>query len=134
MGIECSKRRMGDLVIEKVNLTEKFGQFTDHWSPKVAGAINDSEVKLVKLLGEFVWHHHEHEDEMFLVIKGHLTIRLQGQPDVELDPGEFVIIPKGLEHMPVAEAEVEALLLEPKGTLNTGNVVNERTVADLDRI
>jgi mannose-6-phosphate isomerase-like protein (cupin superfamily) len=120
-------------VIRKVNLGEKFELFHDHWSPKIAGEVNDSQVKLVKLRGEFVWHHHDNEDELFLVVKGHLTIRLR-DGDVELDPGEFVIIPKGVEHMPVAAEEVHVLLLEPKSTLNTGNVQSERTVAELDRI
>jgi mannose-6-phosphate isomerase-like protein (cupin superfamily) len=120
-------------VIQKVKLREKFGLFQDHWSPKIAGELNDSYVKLVKLQGEFVWHHHENEDELFLVIQGRLTIRLR-DGTVELEPGEFVIIPKGVEHMPVAAEEVHVLLLEPKSTLNTGNVENERTVADLARI
>ena len=120
-------------MIRKVNLGEKFELFHDHWSPKIAGEVNDSQVKLVKLRGEFVWHHHDNEDELFLVVKGHLTIRLR-DGDVELDPGEFVVIPKGVEHMPVAAEEVHVLLLEPKLTLNTGNVQSERTVAELDRI
>jgi len=120
-------------VIRKVNLSEKFGLFHDHWSPKIAGEVNDSHVKLVKLQGEFVWHHHENEDELFLVVKGHLTIKLRDGA-VELDPGEFVIIPKGVEHMPVAAEQVHVLLLEPKSTLNTGNVQSDRTVAELDRI
>ena len=117
-------------MIRKVNLSEKLELFHDHWSPKIAGEVNDSHVKLVKLRGEFVWHHHNNEDELFLVVKGHLTIRLR-DGDVELDPGEFVIIPKGVEHMPVAAEEVHVLLLEPKSTLNTGNVQNSRTVSDL---
>lgn len=120
-------------MIRKVNLSEKFDLFHDHWSPKIAGEVNDSHVKLVKLQSEFVWHHHENEDELFLVVKGHLTIKLR-DGDVELDPGEFVIIPKGVEHMPVAAEEVHVLLLEPKSTLNTGNVQSDRTVAQLDRI
>lgn len=120
-------------MIRKVNLNEKFGLFHDHWSPKIAGEVNDSHVKLVKLQGEFVWHHHANEDELFLVVKGHLTIKLR-DGSVELDPGEFVIIPKGVEHLPVAAEEVHVLLLEPKSTLNTGNVQSERTVAALDRI
>ena len=119
--------------IEKVNLAQKLALFNDHWSPKLVGEINDSAVKLVKLKGEFVWHHHETEDEMFLVIKGHLVIKLRDK-DIGLDQGEFVIIPHGVEHMPVAEDEVHILLFEPKTTLNTGNVQNERTVAELDRI
>ncbi|WP_420799338.1 cupin domain-containing protein [Ktedonospora formicarum] len=119
--------------MEKVNLAEKFGRFTDHWNPKIAGELNDSYVKLAKLQGEFVWHHHENEDEMFLVISGHLLMKLRDQ-DIHLDPGEFIIIPRGVEHMPVADEETQVLLLEPKTTLNTGSVVNERTVAKLERI
>lgn len=117
----------------KVNLAEKFTLFQDRWSPKIAGEINDSYVKLVKLKGEFVWHHHETEDEMFLVFKGSLTIKLRDR-DIQLEEGEFVIIPKGVEHLPVAEEEAHVLLLEPKSVLNTGNVQNERTVAELERI
>ena len=120
-------------MIQKVNPREKFGLFQDYWSPKIAGELNDSYVKLVKLSGEFVWHHHDNEDELFLVVKGKLTIRLLDGA-IELEPGEFVIIPKGVEHMPVASEEVHVLLLEPKSTLNTGNVQNERTVADLARV
>jgi len=120
-------------VIQKVNLGEKFGLFHDHWSPKIAGELNDSYVKLVKLQGEFVWHHHENEDELFLVIKGKLTIKLRDGA-IDLEPGEFTIIPKGVEHLPVAEEEVHVLLLEPKSTLNTGNVRSERTVAELGRV
>ncbi|WP_103105105.1 cupin domain-containing protein [Brevibacillus reuszeri] len=119
--------------MQKVNLQEKFSLFHDYWSPKIAGEINDSHVKLVKLKGEFVWHHHDHEDEMFLVVKGKLLIKF-GDRDVWLDEGEFIIVPKGVEHMPVAEEEVHVLLLEPKTTLNTGNQVNERTVSDLQTI
>ena len=120
-------------MIEKVNLAQKFGLFSDHWSPKIAGELNDSHVKLVKVKGEFVWHHHDHEDELFLVIKGRLVIRLQ-DGDVELNEGEFVVIPRGVEHQPYAEEEAQLLLLEPKTTLNTGNVQGERTVTDLQRI
>jgi mannose-6-phosphate isomerase-like protein (cupin superfamily) len=120
-------------VIRKVNLSEKFGLFHDHWNPRIAGEVNDSYVKLVKLQGEFVWHQHQNEDELFLVVQGQLTIRLRDGA-IELGPGEFVIIPKGVEHMPVAAEEVHVLLLEPKSTLNTGNVQNDRTVAELDRI
>ena len=120
-------------MIEKVNLAEKFGLFSDYWSPKIAGELNDSHVKLVKIKGEFVWHHHDNEDELFLVIKGKLVIRLQ-DGDVELNEGEFVIIPRGVEHQPYAEEEVHLLLLEPRTTLNTGNVQGERTVKDLQRI
>jgi mannose-6-phosphate isomerase-like protein (cupin superfamily) len=120
-------------MLEKANLAQKFSLFNDHWSPKIVGDLNDSHVKLVKFKGEFVWHHHEIEDELFLVIKGHLLIKLHDQ-DIQLDEGEFVIIPKGVEHLPVADQECHVLLLEPKSTLNTGTVQNDRTVAELQRI
>src|SRR5712692_1858100 len=120
-------------MIEKINLSQKFSLFSDYWSPKIAGELNDSHVKLVKLKGEFVWHHHEEEDELFLVVKGQLVIKLRDQ-DISLEAGEFVIIPKGVEHCPVAADEVHVLLLEPKTTLNTGNTHNEKTVAHLERI
>src|SRR5579859_1180603 len=121
------------ILMEAVNLSEKFGLFSDYWSPKIAGELNDSYLKLVKLKGEFVWHHHEHEDELFLVVKGRLLIKLRDR-DIWLGEGEFVAIPKGVEHMPVAAEEAHVLLLEPKTTLNTGNVENERTVADVQWI
>jgi mannose-6-phosphate isomerase-like protein (cupin superfamily) len=120
-------------MIEKVNLAQKFDLFTEYWSPRIAGELNDSYVKLAKLTGEFVWHQHENEDELFLVVKGHLTIKLRDH-NVELDPGEFVIIPRGVEHLPAAEEEVHVLLLESKSTLNTGNVRSERTVVELERV
>ena len=120
-------------MIEKVNLADKLNLFQDYWSPKIVGELNDSHVKLVKLKGEFTWHHHEHEDELFLVIKGRLLIKLRDR-DIWLQEGEFVIIPKGIEHLPVAEEEVHVLLIEPKSTLNTGNVQNEKTVTDLGRL
>lgn len=119
--------------MEKVNLAEKLSLFNDYWSPKIVGEINDSYVKLVKVKGEFTWHHHEAEDELFLVVKGRLLIKLRDR-DIELQEGELAIIPKGVEHMPVAEEEAHILLLEPKTTLNTGNVQNEKTVAALDRL
>ncbi len=119
--------------MDKVNLAEKFSLFADHWSPKIVGELNDSYVKVVKLKGEFVWHHHEKEDELFLVVKGQLLIRLRDR-DLWLQEGEFVIIPKGVEHLPVAEEEAHVLLLEPKTTLNTGNLRSERTLANLQRI
>jgi mannose-6-phosphate isomerase-like protein (cupin superfamily) len=119
--------------MEKVNLAHKFSLFEDHWSPKIAGEINDSYLKLVKFKGDFVWHHHEAEDELFLVVKGRFLVKLRDR-DIWLEEGEFVIVPRGVEHKPVAEEEVLVLLLEPKSTLNTGNVQNERTVADLERI
>ena len=105
---------------------KKFGLFQEHWKPKIVAELNDSYVKAVKLKGEFVWHHHDKKDELFLVVKGNLTIKLKGR-DLHLKEGELVIIPKGTEHKPVAKDEVELLLLEPKTTLNTGNVRNERT-------
>jgi mannose-6-phosphate isomerase-like protein (cupin superfamily) len=119
--------------VEKVRLSEKLALFSDYWKPKIVGEVNDFHVKLVKVKGEFLWHHHEKEDELFLVLAGRLTIRLR-EGEVVLDPGEFVVIPKGVEHMPVAQEEAHVLLLEPKTTLNTGDVVNERTVAELERI
>ena len=118
---------------EKINLTEKFSHFTEHWSPKIAGEVNDSYVKLVKFRGEFVWHHHEAEDEMFLVVKGRLCIRFR-DGDVWMNPGEFCIVPRGVEHMPVAEEEVHVMLFEPRSTLNTGNVRNQRTLEQLERV
>ena len=121
------------MTIEKVNIAEKLSLFSDPWSPKLVGEVNDSAVKVVKLQGEFVWHHHETEDELFLVVKGQLVIKLRDK-DIVLNPGEFVIIPHGIEHMPVSSEETHVLLFEPKTTLNTGNVQNERTVAELDHI
>lgn len=120
-------------MIEKVNLKEKFARFQEHWQPKIAGELNDAFVKLVKFQGEFVWHHHEAEDELFLVVKGQMTIKFR-DGDLTVNEGEFVIVPKGVEHMPVAKEEVWVVLLEPKSTLNTGNVKNERTRENLERI
>ncbi len=119
--------------MEKVNLYEKFTLFNEYWRPKIVGEINSSYVKLAKLKGEFVWHHHDEEDEMFLVVKGKLMIRFRNS-DVVLRDSEFLIIPKGIEHMPVAEEEVWVLLIEPSSTLNTGDIVNERTIEDLEWI
>ena len=119
--------------MDKVNLTQKFNMFNDYWSPKIVGEINDSHVKLVKVKGEFVWHHHETEDELFLVVKGSLQIKLRDQ-DIFLEEGEFVIVPRGVEHLPIAKDEAHVLLLEPKTTLNTGNIDNERTVTNLESI
>ncbi len=121
------------MAVTVVNLRDKLARFTEHWSPKIVGEVNDTYVKLVKFRGEFVWHHHAAEDELFLVISGRLVIRLRDR-DLRLEPGEFVIIPKGVEHCPVAEDEVEVLLLEPRTTLNTGNVRNQRTLTELERI
>jgi mannose-6-phosphate isomerase-like protein (cupin superfamily) len=113
--------------IEKVNLAEKFSLFQEPWSPRIIAEMNDSFVKLARLNGEFVWHRHEAEDELFLVIQGELVIQLRDR-DLHLSPGELVVIPKGVEHRPIANHEVQVLLLEPKSTRNTGNLQNERTV------
>jgi len=115
------------MTIRKVNLKETFGRFQDHWKPKVVGEVNDSLVKLVKFTGEFVWHHHDTEDELFLVVTGRMRMQLR-DGDIVVHPGEFIIVPHGVEHKPVAEEETEVLLFEPNSTLNTGNVRNERTV------
>jgi mannose-6-phosphate isomerase-like protein (cupin superfamily) len=120
-------------MIQTINLAQKFSLFQDYWSPKIAGEINDMHLKLVKLKGEFVWHHHDNEDELFLVVKGKLLIKLRDQ-DLWIAEGEYVIIPKGVEHLPVAEEEVHVVLLEPKSTLNTGNVQSERTVSELESV
>jgi mannose-6-phosphate isomerase-like protein (cupin superfamily) len=120
-------------MIEKVNLSHKLDLFRDYWSPKIVGELNDSYVKLVKVKGDFVWHRHEQEDELFLVLHGKLLIELRDQ-DLWLEPGEFAVIPKGVEHRPVAGEEVHMLLLEPKSTVNTGDAPGDRTVIDLQRI
>jgi mannose-6-phosphate isomerase-like protein (cupin superfamily) len=119
--------------MDKVNIAEKFALIADHWNPRIAGQVNECHVKFVKLLGEFVWHHHEHEDEMFLVIKGTLVMKFRDR-DVSVGAGEFIIVPRGVEHLPVAEEEVHLILIEPVGTLNTGNLHNERTVSELGSI
>jgi mannose-6-phosphate isomerase-like protein (cupin superfamily) len=113
--------------MEKVNLAAKFGAFDEQWSPKIVGELNGQCVKIVKVQGEFVWHRHDVEDEMFMVIKGRLTIQFRDK-DVTLEEGEFLIVPHGVEHKPVAREEAHVLLFEPQATLNTGNVRNERTV------
>lgn len=116
-----------------VNLAEKFSKFAEHWKPKIIGELNDSYVKAVKFKGEFVWHHHENEDELFFVVKGRFRMRFRDR-DEWIHAGELIIVPKGIEHMPVADEECHVVLLEPKTTLNTGNVVNERTVPELEKI
>jgi mannose-6-phosphate isomerase-like protein (cupin superfamily) len=115
--------------MEKVNLAQKFSLFHDHWQPRIAGEINDFHVKLVKVQGEFAWHHHETEDELFLVVQGRLLIRLRDR-EIWLEEGEFLIIPHGVEHMPVAPDEAHILLLEPKTTVNTGTEETERTAPE----
>jgi mannose-6-phosphate isomerase-like protein (cupin superfamily) len=119
--------------METVNLKEKLSHVKEYWSPKIIGELNDSYVKVVKLQGEFVWHHHDHEDEMFLVVQGNLRMRFRDREEI-IKPGEFIIVPKGVEHLPVADQEVHIVLFEPKTTLNTGNVHNERTHLELERI
>ena len=116
-----------------IDLADKLSQFDEHWSPRIVGEVNESYVKLAKLSGEFVWHSHEQEDELFLVVKGRLTIRFRDR-DVHLNEGQMVIVERGVEHQPIAESEAHVLIVEPKSTLNTGDVVNERTVVDLERI
>ena len=119
--------------MDKVNLAEKFARFADRWSPKIVGELNGQLVKLVRLQGEFVWHKHDAEDELFMVVRGRLTIRLRDR-DVHLGEGEFLIVPRGVEHLPVAEEEAQVLLFEPASARNTGDVRNERTVERLERI
>lgn len=121
--------------MDKVNLAEAFAKFSDHWSPKVAGDVGDFQVKLAKFKGPFHWHHHEREDELFLVVQGRLRMGFRDRAAVDLDPGEFIIVPHGVEHLPEALTdECHVVLLEPNTTLNTGNVENERTVRELGRV
>jgi mannose-6-phosphate isomerase-like protein (cupin superfamily) len=119
--------------METVNLNEKFSRFSDYCHPRVIGEVNDCYVKAVKLKGEFIWHHHDLEDELFLVVKGTLRIKFH-DGDAIVREGEFVVVPKGVEHCPAADEEVHIVLIEPKSTLNTGTIANERTVAQLERI
>jgi mannose-6-phosphate isomerase-like protein (cupin superfamily) len=119
--------------MQTVNLKDKFGKFSDYCNPRLIGEVNDCAVKAVKLKGEFIWHHHDKEDELFLVVKGTLRMKFRDHEAI-VNEGEFVIVPHGVEHLPVADEEVHILLLEPKSTLNTGNVVNERTVSELERL
>ena len=119
--------------VEKINIAQKFALFNDYWVPYIVGELNDSYIKVDKLKGQFVWHKHDTEDELFLVTKGKLVIKLRDK-DISLDPGEFVIIPRGVEHMPVADQEAHVVLIEPKSTLNTGNVKDEKTITQLKRI
>jgi mannose-6-phosphate isomerase-like protein (cupin superfamily) len=119
--------------MRKVNIAEKFSMFNEYWSPRIIGELNDSYVKAAKLKGKFDWHTHENEDELFLVIKGSLVIKTRDE-DIYLKEGEFFIVPKGIEHLPVAEEEAHVLFIEPKSTLNTGNVINEKTKQQLPTI
>lgn len=120
--------------MEKVNLGEAFASFDEHWSPRLAGELNGQAVKVAKVEGEFVWHQHEDADELFLVETGELRIEFREESDVVLREGEFVIVPQGVEHRPVAENEAEILLFEPSDTRNTGNVETEQTKTDVERI
>lgn len=119
--------------MEKVNIREKLARFDDHWSPRIVGELNGQHVKLVKFRGEFVWHRHDDEDELFLVVHGRFRMELRDR-SIELEPGEFLIVPRGVEHRPVAAEEVHVLLFEPASTRNTGNVTDERTVEDPGRL
>ena len=119
--------------MEIVNLNEKLSKIKEYWSPKIVGEANESYVKIVKFKGAFVWHHHDDEDEMFLVVKGRMKMRFRDR-DVLVSPGEFIIVPKGVDHIPEAEEEVHIVLFEPKSTLNTGNVRNELTMVELERL
>jgi mannose-6-phosphate isomerase-like protein (cupin superfamily) len=120
--------------MQKISIADKFATFSDRWSPKVVGELNGQQVKLAKLEGAFVWHHHADEDELFLVHRGRLRIELRDRAPIELGPGEFAIVPRGVEHRPVADEEAEVVLFEPASTLNTGNVRGDRTVETLERI
>lgn len=120
-------------MIKTINMAEKLGRFQDRWSPRIVAELNDSYVKFAKLKGEFVWHKHDDEDELFLVVRGNLLIRLR-DGGLHVGEGELVVIPRGVEHLPVADEEVQVLLIEPKTTLNTGNLRNERTVEKLEWI
>jgi mannose-6-phosphate isomerase-like protein (cupin superfamily) len=119
--------------MEKVNLAGVFAGFSDYWNPRIVGDINDVQVKVTKLFGEFVWHHHKLEDELFLVVAGRLLMRFRDR-EIWIEPGEFLIVPHGVEHQPVAHQECQVVLIEPRTTLNTGNIRNERTVAELERL
>jgi len=116
-----------------IDLREKFATFSEYWSPRIVAELNGQHVKLAKIRGEFIWHHHDHEDELFLVHRGHLRMEFRDRA-VELGPGQMIVVPRGVEHRPVADEETEIVLFEPAGTLNTGNVTNERTVHDLARV
>ena len=119
--------------MEKVNLAEKLSLFSEHYSPKIVGELNNQHVKLVKFKGPFIWHHHDHEDELFYVVKRNLDMEFVDKT-VTINEGEFIIVPRGVEHRPNAHDEVEVLLFEPATTLNTGNIVNERTHAALEKL
>jgi len=118
--------------MEKIDLHAKLASFSEPWSPRIVAEVNDAEVKLAKLAGEFIWHRHEHEDELFLVLEGRLLMRFRDR-EVELEQGQMIVVPRGVEHLPVSAAGCSVLLFEPRGTLNTGDVVHERTVYEPER-
>ena len=124
---------MRGIAMDKVNLKQKLSLFSDHWNPRIVGELNGQYVKLAKMKGEFVWHHHENEDELFLVIKGRLLMKFRDK-DVWVEEGEMIVVPAKVEHMPVAKEEVHVLLFEPASTLNTGNVTDQKTKRDLKRL
>jgi mannose-6-phosphate isomerase-like protein (cupin superfamily) len=119
--------------MKTINLNDKFSKFSDYCNPRVLGEVNDCHVKAVKLKGEFIWHHHDNEDELFLVVKGTLRMKFRDSEAIVRE-GEIVIVPRGVEHLPVAEEEVHILLIEPKTTLKTGNITSEKTVSQLERL
>lgn len=119
--------------MEKINLAEKLSSIRDHYNPRIAGELNGQQVKLVKFQGEFIWHHHDHEDELFYVVKGSFDMQLRDKT-ITVNAGEFLIVPRGVEHRPVAKEEVEVMLFEPATTLNTGNIENELTKKELSRV
>ena len=121
------------MTLDKINLAEKFGRFAEYWQPKIVAELNGQQVKLAKFKGPFVWHHHDNEDEMFLVHRGSFRMELRDRT-VTVNAGDFIVVPRGVEHRPVADEEVEVVLFEPASTLNTGNVRSERTVSTLERI
>jgi mannose-6-phosphate isomerase-like protein (cupin superfamily) len=124
--------------MEKINLQQKFTLFSDYWNPKIVGEVNQFEVKIVKVKGEFVWHHHDQEDELFFVVKGRLLMQVreefENQRDIWVEEGELIVIPHGVEHRPVAEEETHLMLLEPTTTVNTGTIHSERTVLHVERL
>jgi mannose-6-phosphate isomerase-like protein (cupin superfamily) len=119
--------------MDKVNLKETFARFDDAWHPRVVGDVNDMQVKVAKMRGEFMWHHHDDEDELFLVVRGTMLMRFRDR-DVRVEPGEFLIVPRGVEHLPVGLDECDVVIFESRKTLNTGNLVNERTLTELERL
>ena len=119
--------------MEKVNIAEKLSSFSDYFNPRIAGELNGQQVKLVKFKGEFIWHHHDHEDELFYVVKGSFDMQMRDKT-ITVNEGEFLVMPRGIEHRPVAKEEVAILLFEPATTLNTGNVENELTRRELGKV